>query len=104
MSIFPHHDLIDRVRRRGEVMVYWVVGGEYADTKFDRAAAGKSLERHGPFASYDEAHHVWSARAWATVDDCNCRFRLVEGSEDGPGTGPSLAEGAAVKRPEPLKA
>ena len=79
-------------------MAYWVVGGEYIDTKFDRVAAGKSLERHGPYATYQEAHDVWASRAWATVDDCNCRFRVLEGNEDGPGTGPALVEGAGPIR------
>ncbi|HVJ53745.1 MAG TPA: DUF4170 domain-containing protein [Aliidongia sp.] len=75
-------------------MAYWVVGGEYADTKFDRMAPGKTLEQHGPYATYEEAHKSWAARAWATVDDCNCRFRVVEGSETTPGAGPALVEGA----------
>jgi|HubBroStandDraft_1064217.scaffolds.fasta_scaffold00074_13 hypothetical protein len=75
-------------------MVYWVVGGEYTDTRFETIVPGQALEQHGPFALYQEAHQVWAARAWATVDDCHKRFRVVEGSETGPGTGRALVEGA----------
>ncbi len=57
---------------------YWVVGGEYADARFDRLAPGTGEERHGPFASYDEAFVVWRARARATIDDALVRFRIVE--------------------------
>jgi hypothetical protein len=57
---------------------YWVVGGEYADTRFERLAPGVQEERHGPYASYDEAHKVWEARARATIDDALIRFRIIE--------------------------
>ncbi|HEY0522281.1 MAG TPA: DUF4170 domain-containing protein [Stellaceae bacterium] len=57
---------------------YWVIGGEYADTKFDNPAPGATLERHGPFATYEEAHKKWAERAWATVDNATARFRIVE--------------------------
>lgn len=79
-------------------MTYWVVGGDYVDTSFETIRPGKTLERHGPFASYKQAHEVWAARAWATVDDCLCRFRVVEGDEAAPGAGPSLVEGAGPLR------
>ena len=75
-------------------MPYWVVGGEYTDTSFQTLAPGKALEQHGPFESYKQAHDVWAGRAWATVDDCNSRFRVVEGSATAPGSGPALVEGA----------
>jgi hypothetical protein len=57
---------------------YWVLGGTYRDTSFAEIAPGRSEERHGPFASYEEAHKKWAERAWATVDDANSRFRIVE--------------------------
>ncbi len=57
---------------------YWVIGGEYADTRFERLASGAREERHGPFPSYDEAYRVWQARARATIDDALVRFRLRE--------------------------
>lgn len=59
-------------------MAFWVVGGEYKDTLFQEIIPGKSEERHGPFATYEEAYKTWSARAWATVDDAMTRFRIVE--------------------------
>jgi hypothetical protein len=60
---------------------YWVVGGEYKDTGFSELAPGRSEERHGPFASYAEAHRKWAERAWATVDDAHSRFRIVAEEE-----------------------
>jgi len=60
---------------------YWVVGGEYRDTHFTEIAPGKSEERHGPFASYREAHAKWAERAWATVDDAHSRFRILREEE-----------------------
>ena len=57
---------------------YWVIGGEYADTRFERLAPGAHEERHGPFPSYDEAYRVWQARARATIDDALVRFRIIE--------------------------
>ena len=35
---------------------YWVVGGEYADARFERLAPGTREERQGPFATYDDAY------------------------------------------------
>lgn len=57
---------------------YWVVGGEYADTRFAKLAPGRALERYGPFASYQDARAEWQKRAWATVDDCQVRYTIVE--------------------------
>jgi hypothetical protein len=61
---------------------YWVVGGEYADTTFERLAGGKPEERIGPFESYDAAKAVWQARAWATVDNAQVRYRIEEEGSD----------------------
>ena len=57
---------------------YWVVGGEYADARFERLAPGAREERPGPFATYDEAYVKWQERARATVDDALVWFRIVE--------------------------
>ena len=62
-------------------MAYWVIGGEYHDGSFAELAPGATLERHGPFASYDEAKKAWGERAWATVDNAMMRFRIVEDEE-----------------------
>jgi hypothetical protein len=61
----------------GAMKRYWVVGGEYADTRFEKIAAGRQEERHGPYATYEAAHKKWAERAWATVDDAHSRFRIV---------------------------
>ena len=76
---------------------FWVIGGEYIDTGFDTIAPGKSLERLGPFESYELAHDVWAARAWATIDDCNSRFQIVPGDELAPRAGPVLKEGKPAR-------
>lgn len=62
-------------------MAYWVVGGEYRDATFSEMLPGTKKERLGPFASYEEAHKAWAARAWATVDNALTRFRIVEDEE-----------------------
>ncbi|MEQ5775304.1 MULTISPECIES: hypothetical protein [unclassified Thalassospira] len=63
-----------RIERLDE---YWVVGGEYEDTEFEKPVGG-SEERHGPFASFEQAEKEWSKLAWQNVDNCNCRYRVVE--------------------------
>lgn len=57
---------------------YWVVGGLYADTNFDRLQDGGKELRYGPFSTYDEAKSEWQKRAWETVDHANARFRIEE--------------------------
>lgn len=57
---------------------WWVIGGEYESTRFEKIAPGKSEERYGPFETYEAAHKKWAERAWATVDDAHSRFRIVE--------------------------
>jgi hypothetical protein len=59
-------------------MSYWVVGGDYTDTRFERLAPGAREERLGPFVTYREAWDVWSARARATVDIATVRYRIVK--------------------------
>ncbi|HEX3066670.1 MAG TPA: DUF4170 domain-containing protein [Dongiaceae bacterium] len=62
---------------------YWVVGGEYADTKFKKIAGGGKETRIGPFGSYAAAKDAWQARAWATVDSANTRYRIVKEATPG---------------------
>ncbi|MBB3066714.1 MULTISPECIES: DUF4170 domain-containing protein [Limibacillus] len=54
---------------------YWVVGGEYKDTRFDCAIAGGE-DWAGPFETYEEAEKEWARLAWMTVDDCHKRYRI----------------------------
>ncbi len=60
---------------------FWVVGGLYADTRFERMADGEPEPRIGPFASHDLAKAEWQRQAWATVDDAHARFRIEEEDE-----------------------
>lgn len=57
---------------------FWVVGGDYADTNFDRIQGGSAEERIGPFATYEEAKVAWQKRAWETVDHAHARYRIEE--------------------------
>ena len=59
-------------------MAYWVTGGEYLDTSFDRFAPGKSEERFGPFGTYREAYDAWSAHTRSTIDDATVRYRIID--------------------------
>jgi hypothetical protein len=59
-------------------MSYWVLGGEYTDTDFRRVAAGKAEERLGPCSTIKEARDAWASRAFATIDHCLVRYRIVE--------------------------
>jgi hypothetical protein len=57
---------------------FWVVGGVYADTKFDRMADGGPEARFGPFENHADAKAEWQRRAWSTVDDAHARYRIEE--------------------------
>lgn len=61
---------------------YWVVGGEYTDTSFTRLRPGASLERFGPFASYEAARKEWLARTMQTIDNALVRYRVISGRPD----------------------
>jgi hypothetical protein len=70
------------VERDEQIMKrFWVVGGIYADTNFDRIAEGRE-ERFGPFPDYAAAKAAWQKRAWETVDHANARFRIEEEGEE----------------------
>jgi hypothetical protein len=65
-----------RIEEEGGEPCYWVVGGPYCDTKFDEPADGGGEEWYGPFDDYSAAKIEWSRRAWSTVDDAMCRYRI----------------------------
>ena len=67
-----------RIEEEGEESSaqYWVVGGEYSDTRFTTPAPGTEELRIGPFATYEAAKAEWTRRAWSTVDDAHTRFRI----------------------------
>ncbi len=62
---------------------YWVVGGEYTDTRFHNTVGGGE-KWIGPFDSYDDAVAEWSRHAWQTVDDCHTRYRIEAIDQDAP--------------------
>jgi hypothetical protein len=56
---------------------YWVIGGEYASTAFDRVVEG--TERIlGPYRCQEEAHRAWEEVAVATRSVCLARFTIVQ--------------------------
>jgi hypothetical protein len=60
---------------------YWVVGGEYRDTKF-QVPVGDREQWLGPYPSYDDAKAEWARRAWMTVDEAHTRYRIEKIDQD----------------------
>lgn len=90
-----------RIEEEGGELCYWVVGGPYCDTHFAEPAAGGGEEWYGPFDDYNTAKMEWSRRAWSTVDDAMCRYRiekLVKGERG------ELAEAEPVKAKAAVRA
>jgi len=59
---------------------YWVIGGEYESTAFDRLRDGTG-RLIGPFHDADAARQVWESIAVETRSVCTARFTIVrEGS------------------------
>ncbi len=63
-------------------MRFWVVGGVYTSTAFDNIAGDSGEERLGPFERYQDAVSEWRNRAWATVDNCHARYRIISDRDD----------------------
>ncbi len=55
--------------------IYWVVGGEYADSSFTKLASGKQLEVFGPFEKW-EGLGFWRALTSRSVDDAMVRYDI----------------------------
>ena len=55
-------------------MSYWVIGGTYKNTKFEKLKDGENLKKFGPFNSYIEAKKKWDKLSWENVDNCFVRF------------------------------
>lgn len=62
---------------------FWVVGGEYTDSRFRHLVNGVE-EWFGPFADYDSAKKEWAKHAWQTVDHCTVRYRIEPIDKDQP--------------------
>tara|TARA_X000000368_G_scaffold181770_1_gene143519 strand:+ start:54 stop:239 length:186 start_codon:yes stop_codon:yes gene_type:complete len=58
-------------------MSYWVVGGVFKDTKFKDLIDGESLQKIGPFESYEDAKKEWNRVSWQNVDSCNIRYIIL---------------------------
>jgi Domain of unknown function (DUF4170) len=52
--------------------LFFVLGGEYADTTFTRMQPGQEEERYGPF-SEKEAYDHWRSLTGKTVDNALIR-------------------------------
>lgn len=63
-------------------MPFWVIGGEYTDTRFADVVGGVAETRLGPFATYEVAKAEWARQAWASVDDAHARWRIEEEAAD----------------------
>jgi hypothetical protein len=60
----------------GPVEEYWVVGGTYRDASF-AALSESGGEVYGPFATYDDAFHLWRERAADTRSQATVRYSVV---------------------------
>lgn len=61
--------------------MYYVTGGEYTSTKFDKLQDGVDLEIFGPYNNYDDALKKHQERAWQTVDNCLARYTITESTK-----------------------
>jgi len=74
---------VPAIAGRNAMTQFWVIGGEYADTRFEHLL-GPREEWFGPFHDYEAAKTEWAKRAWNTVDDCHTRYRIERIDPDGP--------------------
>jgi len=79
---------------------YWVIGGEYADSKFTRMREGAELEVYGPFDKWEAALGFWRGLTSKSVDDALVRYDIRENYQPGDGI-PSLRIAADVKAVQP---
>ena len=56
---------------------FWIVGGEYTDTRFDRLVDG-TQQVHGPYPCRDSALRAWRDLAQATRGNAHERFAVAE--------------------------
>lgn len=55
---------------------FWVVGGEYTDSRFESLVQGTE-KMFGPYPSRDDALQVWREIATETRSLCMARFVVV---------------------------
>src|SRR5258705_10648063 len=63
---------------------YWVVGGEYQETRFDPPAHGTAVQRFGPYDTHEDGKAKWQELAWRTVDNAHARFRIEAEKDQSP--------------------
>lgn len=63
-----------------ELNVWYVVGGEFADSAFSRMAEGRPLEIYGPF-DHKTALERWRAITGRTVDSALTRYTVEHAGE-----------------------
>lgn len=77
-------DLMDEaMSEKMQMAQFYVVGGEYVDTRFQDAVGGDE-QWIGPFKDYETAKEEWAKHAWQTVDDCATRYRIERIDPDAP--------------------
>lgn len=55
---------------------FWVIGGEYTDTRFNQLIDGTEC-LFGPFDEQSEARQVWDRIASETRSICTARYTIV---------------------------
>lgn len=63
-------------RSTGSPDRYWVVGGEYRDTRFTQVRDG-TTRIYGPFVSYETARARWRMAAEETRSNACMRFAIA---------------------------
>ncbi|WP_028466491.1 MULTISPECIES: DUF4170 domain-containing protein [Nisaea] len=61
---------------------FWVIGGEYTDTRFSQLIDGTE-KMFGPFGDQSEARQVWDRIASETRSICTARFTIVQEGASG---------------------
>lgn len=56
---------------------FWIIGGEYTDTRFDRLVDG-TQQVEGPFPCRDSALRAWRRLADETRANAHARYVLAE--------------------------
>lgn len=56
---------------------FWVIGGEYTDTRFSQLIDGTE-KLFGPFQEQSEARAVWDRIAGETRSICTARYTIVQ--------------------------
>jgi len=58
-------------------LLHLVIGGELEAVDGIRFRDLSKLDLVGAYASYDEAHRAWQAKAQATVDNAHMRYFII---------------------------